>query len=606
MSTTKNLKANEAEAAASFVTLAILPFENLTEGKQMELFCKSFCIDLITELSKFRHFQIIAYPTAINLQINLDSGQNIPDTAADYYVQGSFRNEATLIRINVQLFDSSTHRLIWANRFEGKTTDVQNMQDKLYLALVAALQQRLNYDLLSRIRSKQRVKLKAYECWLYGLEELKKGSLKSDLKAREYFQQAIHTQPDYALAYSGMSLTYFNEWSCQLWERWEVNQSGAFEWAQKAMELDDQNYVAAYVLGRIFLYDGAYESALYYLRKSLQLNANDPDSLVIIASCFVYMELTEEAYELYLKALRLNPTGAEAYNSTGGLILFELGAYEKAVTKNIPTHTYVPVDTQAIFAAAYYHLGEYEKMQQCWQQYLQTYQAAICKSNTFAPAEAIEWIARVNPYKGKTNFQPFFAYISKGSYPVIQQKNRKSPAGAVYPAEFLKNGGVWKCSYQGLSVQLLEVKGFSDIQKMLVCPGQSIHCAELMGSVLNSKGEALLDEKARKDYQKTMLGLQREIADAEDGNDYGRLVVLEKEYEQLIAHLSQSLGLKGQVRKAGNPVEKARSAVTWRIRNAIAKIEKMHPVLGRHLAVSIRTGTVCTYTPEQHICWITS
>jgi tetratricopeptide (TPR) repeat protein len=75
----------------------------------------------------------------------------------------------------------------------------------------------------------------------------KKGSFENDINAREHFEKAIEIQPDYSLAYSGMSLTYFNEWSCQLWERWNISKSGAYQWAQKAIELDDQNYVAALI-----------------------------------------------------------------------------------------------------------------------------------------------------------------------------------------------------------------------------------------------------------------------------------------------------------------------------------------------------------------------
>jgi len=207
----------------------------------------------------------------------------------DYHVEGSFRSSTDRISINAQLYDSRTSRLVWAEKFGGDIKEIQHIQEELYTGLVSSLQQQLNFDLLSQIRKKPLLELKAYECWLFGLEELKKATLASDLKAREYFQQAISIEPSYSLAYSGMSLTYFNEWSCQLWERWDVSQSGAFEWAQKAMELDDQNYISAYILGRIFLYDGAYESAEHYLRKSYRLNPNDPDSLITIASCFVYL-----------------------------------------------------------------------------------------------------------------------------------------------------------------------------------------------------------------------------------------------------------------------------------------------------------------------------
>ena len=68
--------------------------------------------------------------------------------------------------------------------------------------------------------------------------------------------------------------------------------------------------------------------------------------------------------------------------------------------------------------------------------------------------------------------------------------------------------------------------------------------------------------------------------------------------------LKAAYGLGGRARRAGDHAERARSAVTWRIRSAIARIDAVHPALGRHLKKSgSRTGTFCAYTPEQRVDW---
>jgi hypothetical protein len=67
--------------------------------------------------------------------------------------------------------------------------------------------------------------------------------------------------------------------------------------------------------------------------------------------------------------------------------------------------------------------------------------------------------------------------------------------------------------------------------------------------------------------------------------------------------LSSTLGLKGKTREIGSTAEKARSAITWRIRSAIKKIEKTHPELFHHLSNSINTGTFCSYNPEISMDW---
>jgi len=152
---------------------------------------------------------------------------------------------------------------------------------------------------------------------------------------------------------------------------------------------------------------------------------------------------------------------------------------------------------------------------------------------------------------------------------------------------------------------LPEVKGFYDIQKMLSQPRQLFHCAELMGNVVTERGEKLFDAKARKQYEKRIAGLQADIREAEQRNDFSQFEKLQEEYDKLIEYLSQSLGIRGKVRERNNPVEKARSAVTWRIRSAIARIESHHPQLGAHLSNAIKTGSFCSYQPDRKISWVT-
>ena len=76
------------------------------------------------------------------------------------------------------------------------------------------------------------------------------------------------------------------------------------------------------------------------------------------------------------------------------------------------------------------------------------------------------------------------------------------------------------------------------------------------------------------------------------------------ELDQIVETLSQAFGLAGKPRRVGSSIERARTAVTWRIRSAIRKALAAHPALGRHLENSVRTGTYCTYAPEKTLDWV--
>jgi hypothetical protein len=71
----------------------------------------------------------------------------------------------------------------------------------------------------------------------------------------------------------------------------------------------------------------------------------------------------------------------------------------------------------------------------------------------------------------------------------------------------------------------------------------------------------------------------------------------------VVDELTAALGLGGRARTTGGSAERARSAVTQRVRATIRRIDGVHPRLGRHLRAAVRTGTFCSYTPEEPVRW---
>ena len=585
---------NDASRNIHEVTLAIFPFENLTEGKALDVFCRSFSIDLLTELSRFRQFRIIAHESVLK-----EGESSFQKIKPDYIIKGSFRYHNEHIRINAQLIKNDSNHIAWADRYEGDKESIFSIQEDLLKQIVTSLQQQLDHDLLTHIRKKSPIDLSVYEYWLYGMEELKKGTIESDERAREHFKLAIEIDPRYSLAYSGMSLTYFNEWTCQLWDRWDISRNGAYEWASKAIELDEQNHIAALVLGRCYLYERKFEMAEHFLRKALRLNPNDVDNLIQIASCLVFLGYPKEAELLYEKVLQLNPINSDHYNHVGALIALELGQYEKCIKLGLRAKPFW-VDFNGFIAAAHFHLGDLTNAHQSWEIFLQQFEQKILRSELTDPDQAVQWMVNTNPYKDKTLLKPFWEFISKGSTVDLPEDSQMLIEDDNY---FHKKNDFWEIAYGGKNIQLVEVKGFHDLARLLKNPEKQFHCTELIGVGLSVSKEFVFDERAKKTYQKKLVELQEEIKWSEDNNDLTRTSTLQKEYDEIVDHLSSSLGLGGKARKIQDPVDKARSAITWRIRTAIQKIEKENPDLGKHLSLSIKTGIFCSYNPEKAINW---
>ncbi len=578
-------------------TIAVLPFQIIGDSESISPIIKGFTEDLIVNFSKYVGLSVISQYSTQHIT-NSSDAESIGRLGADYIITGSFRPTNQGFRIGVQLIRTRDHKIVFAGNHDETLESVLKMQDTITQQIVNVLQQQIDHDLLSYSYKKELVDLAAYENWLLGMNEVKKGTLESDLKAREHFKAALNIDPMFARAYTGLSLSYFNEWSCQLWDRWDVSQKGAHDYALKAIELDENDYVSLAVLGRTFLYLGDYDKSEHLLRKSLKMNPNDADNLVLISNCMVWLGYIQEAEQLYDKARNLNPLNPEAYLPTGMLVYFEKGEFEKAIevgekVSNLSIWT----DFTAFLSAAYYHISRHDQMKSYWEQYLKIFRRNIKQNKDATNQEAIAWQKEVNPYKDKSNLEPFWEFMigkdSKPNAPIILAETSK-----VIKGSFVHHGELWELSYGGLSINIRDSKGLRDITQLLEHPEEEFHCLQLMGSSVKQEGTALIDEKALKDYKSKIKSLKMQISDAEEMGLIEKAERLEEEYEQLMGYIGKVMGLSNKVRRTGSSLEKARAAVTWRIRNSITKIEQVHPLLAKHLANSIKTGTCCSYKPE--------
>jgi tetratricopeptide (TPR) repeat protein len=175
---------------------------------------------------------------------------------------------------------------------------------------------------------------------------------------------------------------------------------------------------------------------------------------------------------------------------------------------------------------------------------------------------------------------------------------------------FRLDGATWEVTFGGRTTRLPDAKGMHDLRYLLTHPGQSVPAVQLQraGSDASDDGVATrgveaLDDHAREAYRRRLADLDGDIAQAEKDHDTGRAAAARDEREFLLAELSAAVGLGGRSRRLGDDADRARKAVTMRIRNAIARIRREHPELGRHLERGVKTGGVCSYDPEHACRW---
>jgi tetratricopeptide (TPR) repeat protein len=185
---------------------------------------------------------------------------------------------------------------------------------------------------------------------------------------------------------------------------------------------------------------------------------------------------------------------------------------------------------------------------------------------------------------------------------------RAAPASPATGSRFAfrRMGDVWYVAWEGRVVHVRHSKGLGDLARLIAKPHTEVHVLDLVeaGPVVEagSTGEAI-DATARRQYRDRLELLEADLVEADRDGDMGGSERLHAEREALIAELSAAYGLGGRARRRGDSSERARSAVTQRIRDAITRIERVLPELGGHLHRAVRTGTYCAYEPESPVDW---
>ncbi|MCR9095735.1 MAG: hypothetical protein NXI30_16055 [bacterium] len=175
---------------------------------------------------------------------------------------------------------------------------------------------------------------------------------------------------------------------------------------------------------------------------------------------------------------------------------------------------------------------------------------------------------------------------------------------------FVREGDVWRIEFGEEVVWLRDAKGLHDLANLLAQPNTDVPVMELYCEAgpedvsISCPGEdTLLDERALREYVDRIRVLQREREDAEARADLGAIERCSEELEFLETTLSRATGLGGRSRRTSGPSERARKAVSNRIRASIRRISKAAPELGAHLEESIRTGSGCGYRPIAEVDW---
>jgi TolB-like protein/Tfp pilus assembly protein PilF len=319
-------------------SVAVLPFDNLSDDPDQTYFTDGMTDDLITGLSKLNGLFVIARNSTFTYKGKSVRVQQVAkDLGVRYVVEGSVRRADEQVRINVQLIEAATGHHLWAERYDGKMTDIFALQDQINQKIISSLKVKLTAAEKSRIAHTETNNLKAYDAFLRGWEHYKQMTPEDFSKASSYYKKAINLDPIYARAYAALALLYLRAVDIG-WDRWvadakgfqNINQVRLDAKRYLKMAMKDPTALAHQAAALTLIYNRLFSEAVTAAENARTLDPNDAYNYFIMAKILNYAGQSEKAIDFAKRAMRLDPHYPADYLIVLGESNFALGNLEEA------------------------------------------------------------------------------------------------------------------------------------------------------------------------------------------------------------------------------------------------------------------------------------
>ena len=339
----------QSEAATvSNKSIAVLPFDNLSDDKSNAYFTEGVQDEILTRLAKVSDLKVIARTSTQHFK---SAPENLADIARQLGVanilEGSVQKVGDQVRVNVQLINAMTNAHLWADIYDRKLTDIFAVESDIAKSIADTLRAKLSSSAEHVLALRPTENPEAHELYLRGRYFWNRRTGANLQKAADYFQQAIGKDPAYALAYSGLAdchvlLPAYAELGSN--PRDELPK--ALEAARKAVELDDTLGEAHTSLARALASDLQLPAAMSEFKRAIELNPNYATAHQWFGECLQSQGHLEEALAELKRAQELDPLSL-IINSVLGFALDTVGKSDEAIAQ---LHKTIEIDPNFVNA----------------------------------------------------------------------------------------------------------------------------------------------------------------------------------------------------------------------------------------------------------------
>src|SRR6202011_3529178 len=281
-------------------SIAVLPFENLSQDPDNAYFADGIQEEILMRLSKIADLKIMSRTSTQRYKSKPD---NLPEIAKQLGVanilEGTVQKASDQVRVNVQLINAGNDSHLWADKFDRKLTDIFAVESEIASKIADTLQAKLSSSAQQAIAARPTENSEAHQLYLKGRYFAAKRGGENLNKGIDYFNQAIARDPNYALAYTGLSDCY------DLLPQWTAVSRTEYTSKAKAAAI-----------------------------KALQIDDSLAEAHTSLASALFSNDLNlQESKREFERAIELNPNYAFAHYSFGYDVLAALGEFDRAIAE---------------------------------------------------------------------------------------------------------------------------------------------------------------------------------------------------------------------------------------------------------------------------------
>jgi adenylate cyclase len=292
-------------AVVSHLSIVVLPFANLSNDPEQQYFADGITEDLTTDLSRIAGSFVISRNTAFTYQDKrVDTKQVGRELGVRYVLEGSVRRAGNQVRINAQLIDAATDAHLWAERFDGDTSDLFALQNEITSRIAVAL----NIELVASEAARATVHPDALDYVLRGRAVMNKPKTRDYYpEAISLFERALVLDPRSVEAQSRLAIALTGRVLDNMTDTAEADIVRAEGLAGLALAASPRSGFAQYAKGQVLRAQRRFAEAIPAYETVLAFDPNWVSALVWLGQCKLFTGSIDQTIPLVERALRLNP-----------------------------------------------------------------------------------------------------------------------------------------------------------------------------------------------------------------------------------------------------------------------------------------------------------